>query len=124
MTPIAEDRAVLVDARDLDPGEVTALAASDVRQVAVADLTADVLPEGPLLLHVDLDVVDSEQLRGLRFPAPGGPGLDAVAAGVRTVAATGRVAGMSIAATWDPVAIDPAQAERTVASVLTAAGRT
>src|SRR6185436_17512054 len=37
MTPIAEDRAVLVDARDLDPGEVTALAASAVRQVAVAD---------------------------------------------------------------------------------------
>jgi arginase len=123
MTPIAEDRAVLVDARDLDPGEVAALAASAVRQVAVADLTAEVLPEGPLLLHVDLDVVDADDLRGLRFPAPGGPGLDAVAAGVRAVAATGRVAGMSIAATWDPAAIDPAQAEQALTTILTAAGR-
>lgn len=123
MTPLAEDRAVLVDARDLDPPEVTALAASAVRQVAVADLAPDVLPSGPLLLHVDLDVVNPEHLRGLRFPAPGGPGLDAVAGGVSVVVATGRVAGLSIAATWDPTAIDPTQAEGAVATVLAAARR-
>lgn len=122
MTPLAEDRAVLVDARDLDPPEVAALAHSAVRQVAVADLTAEVVPAGPLLLHVDLDVVDPGDLRGLRFPAPGGPGLDAVAAGVATVAATGRVAGLSIAASWDPARIDPAEAQRAVDAVLEAAG--
>jgi arginase len=123
MTPLPEDRAVLVDARDLDPPEVEALAGSGVRQVAVADLAPDVLPAGPLLLHVDLDVVDSGELRGLRFPAPGGPGLDAVAAGVATVAGTGRVAGLSIAATWDPATHDPAAAQRAVDAVLAAAGR-
>jgi arginase len=123
MTPVAEDRAVLVDARDLDPPEVAALAASAVRQVAVADLTPAVLPDGPLFLHVDLDVVDPGELRGLRFPAPGGPTVDAVAAGVATVAATGRVVGLSIAATWDPAAIDPTEAQRAVRAVLAAAGR-
>jgi len=123
MTPLAEDRAVLVDARDLDPPEVAALASSAVRQVAVADLSPDVLPAGPLLLHVDLDVVDPGDLRGLRFPAPGGPGLDAVAAGVAIVAATGRVAGLSIAATWDPATLDRAEAQRAVDAVLAAAGR-
>ena len=123
MTPLAEERAVLVDGRDLDPPEVDALAGSDVRQVAVADLTPDVLPAGPLLVHVDLDVVDPGDLRGLRFPAPGGPDLDAVAAGVATVAATGRVVGLSIAATWDPAAIDRDQAQRAVDSILTAAQR-
>jgi arginase len=123
MTPLAEDRAVLVDARDLDPPEVAALADSAVRQVAVGDLAPDVLPAGPLLLHVDLDVVDPGDLRGLRFPAPGGPGLDEVSAGVATVAGTGRVAGLSIAATWDPAVLDPAEARRAVDAVLTAAGR-
>jgi arginase len=106
MTPLAEERAVLVDARDLDPPEVAALADSAVRQVAVADLAPTVLPDGPLLLHVDLDVVDPCELPGLRFPAPGGPDVDAVTTGVATVAGTGRVAGLSIAATWDPAAVD------------------
>jgi arginase len=123
MTALSEDRVVLVDARDLDPPEVAALASSAVRQVAVVDLAPGVLPDGPLLLHVDLDVVDPGELRGLRFPAPGGPDLDAVAAGVATVAATGRVAGLSIAATWDPAAVDPTQAHGALTAVLAAAGR-
>lgn len=123
MSPIAQDRAVLVDARDLDPPEVTALAASDVRHVAVEDLAPDVLPDGPLLLHVDLDVLDPENLRGLRFPAPGGPTLDAVATGVRTVATSGRVSGLSIAATWRPDGIDPSQANEVLSTLLAAAGR-
>jgi arginase len=79
-----------------------------------------VVPGGPIHLHVDLDVVDPGELRGLRFPAPGGPDLDAVAGGVATVAATGRVVGLSIAATWDPAAIDPAEAHRTVSTILAA----
>lgn len=114
---------MLVDARDLDPPEVTALAASDVWHVAVADLAPDVLPDGPLLLHVDLDVLDPGNLRGLRFPAPGGPSLEAVVAGVRTVASSGRLAGLSIAATWRPGDIDPSQANEALSSLLAAAGR-
>jgi arginase len=114
---------MLVDARDLDPPEVTAVADSAVRRVAVADLAPSVLPDGPLLVHVDLDVVDPGELPGLRFPAPGGPDIDAVAAGVATVAGTGRVAGLSIAATWDPAAVDPAKAQRAFGAVLAAAGR-
>ena len=123
MTPVHQHRAVLVDARDLDPQEVVALAASEVRHVAVADLTPDVLPDGPIHLHVDLDILDPDSVHGLRFPAPGGPPLEAVAAGLTTVAATGRLAGLSIAATWRPDDTDPAEADRALAAVLAAAGR-
>ena len=40
-----------------------------------------------------------------------------------TVAATGRLAGLSIAATWRPDDTDPAEADRALAAVLAAAGR-
>lgn len=124
MRPLAEDRAVLVDARDLDPPEVAALAASDVRQCTVAGLTPDDLPEGPVHLHVDLDVVDPGHLHGLRFPAPGGPTVEAVAAAVRTVAAARPIVGLSIAATWDPADTRREETDRVLGEVLGAAGRT
>lgn len=124
MRPIPEERAVLVDARDLDPPEVAALAASAVRHVAVADLTAADLPKGPVHLHVDLDVFDPADLHGLRFPAPGGPDLGPVVAAIATVARARDVVGLSIAATWRPEDTRRDQTDRALTAVLEAAGRT
>jgi len=101
LTPLAEDRVLLVDSRDLDPPEVVALSASRVRRATV-DSVREALPDGPLHLHVDLDVFDASLLSGLRFPAANGPGLEAVAAAVATVAASGRLVALSVAATWRP----------------------
>jgi len=120
LTPIAEDRALLVDARDLDPPEVDALRASKVRRATV-DSVRDVLPDGPLHLHVDLDVVDATLLQGLRFPALDGPTIEAVAAGVQAVADSGRVAALSIAATWRPEAAIRDQTDKVLGAVLAAA---
>jgi arginase len=99
---VPEDRALLVGARDLDPAEERYLAASAVRRCTVPELTADAVPEGPLLLHVDLDVVDPAELPGLLFPAPGGPSTAEVVAAVHRILATGRVAALDIACTWRP----------------------
>src|SRR6266536_6278275 len=79
---MGEERVLLVDARDLDPPEVEYLARSAIRRCAARD-AATALPDGPLYLHVDLDVVDPDELPGLLFPAPGGPSLPAVAEAVR-----------------------------------------
>ena len=65
---------LLAGARDLDPPEVTYLASAPVRRAEVGDLDAARVPDGPLYVHVDLDVIDSGDLPGLRYPAPGGPG--------------------------------------------------
>src|SRR4030095_14967357 len=73
---VAEDRVVLSDARDLDRAEAEYLGGAAVRVVPVGSV-ASVLPDGPLYVHVDLDVVDAEALPGLRFPAGGGPDLAA-----------------------------------------------
>jgi arginase len=119
MSVLPEEWVVLSDGRDLDPPEVAALALSRVRKVAVQHLDPSVLPSGPVIIHVDLDVIDPSQLRGLRFPAPGGP---AVAEAIRAVAATRPVAALDIAATWLPDAVDRAQTDAALEAVLVAAG--
>lgn len=101
LRPVPEHRITLVDARDLDPPEAEYLDRSQIRRCAV-DRAADNLPDGPLYLHVDLDVVDPTELPGLRFPAPGGPGAAQVAAALHRVLATGRVVAIGLACTWHP----------------------
>jgi arginase len=99
---IPESRVVLVDARDLDPPEAEYLAVAEIQRMDVNGLTADLLPPGPLVLHLDLDVVDPDELPGLRFPAPGGPAAAGVLAAARRVLQTGRVAALSVGCTWRP----------------------
>ena len=60
----------LVGARDLDPPEEAYLAGSAITTCAVTDLERTPLPEGPLYVHVDMDVTDPADLPGLRYPAP------------------------------------------------------
>ena len=105
---VDESRLVLVGARDLDPPEVEFLAGSEIRQVAVEDLDAAVLPEGPLVLHVDVDVVDAAELPGLRFPVTPGPSTEDVIDAARRVLATGRVVAFDVACAWDPDAVTDA----------------
>jgi arginase len=101
LQPVAEHDVVLVDARDLDPPEAAFLAGSPIRHVPVDEVGA-ALPDGPVYLHVDVDVVDPAELPGLLFPAPGGPALPAVAAAVRAVVAGGGVAAVGFACTYRP----------------------
>lgn len=107
LRPPAEERVLLVDARDLDPAEVEYLESAPVRRSTVDGLSAETLPAGPLLLNLDLDVIDPAELPGLRYPAPGGPGAAAVLRATRTVLASGRVAALNIACTWTAERADP-----------------
>jgi arginase len=102
LRPVAEQRAVLAGARDLDPPEAEYLAGSAIVRREVTDLSLADLPDGPLYLHLDLDVVDPADLPGLRFPTPGGPRPAEVAGALRLVLGTGRVAAAGIACTWRP----------------------
>jgi arginase len=100
LRPVAEERVVLVDARDLDPPEVTYLETAAIRRCEVDDLSAGRLPDGPLYLHLDADVVDPGELPGLRFPAAGGPGWSAVVSALGRVIDSGQVAGFGVGCTW------------------------
>lgn len=102
LRPLSERQVVLVDARDLDPAEVDYLASAEVRRCGVAELTVGMLPAGPMVLHIDVDVIDSDELPGLRFPAPSGPSTAAVLAAVRRVVDSGRVVAVDVACPWNP----------------------
>ena len=122
MTPLTEDSVLLADGRDLDPPEVTALVNSELLRARVTELGTVALPDGPVIVHVDLDVIDPAELAGLRFPALGGPSLQAVAVGVAAVARRREVAALDVAATWRPVDANRQQADAAVRAVLAAAG--
>ena len=78
------------------------LAASAIRQRDVAGLTAAGLPDIPLYVHVDFDVLDPGEVPGVRFPTPGGPAASQLAGALRSLLATGRVAAITLACTWYP----------------------
>jgi arginase len=99
---VPEHQVTLVDARDLDPPEVSYLAGAQIRRSEVGELDAASLPGGPLYVHLDLDVIDSGQLPGLRFPAPGGPSPAQVTGALSALLGTGRVAAIGVACTWYP----------------------
>jgi arginase len=122
LTGVPERRILLVDARDLDPPEVSYLAGAQIHRAEVAALTVPDLPAGPLYLHVDLDVIDAAQLPGLRYPAPGGPSVDQVAGAVRLIVGTGRVAAVGLACTWHPGHAAAARLRQPLASALGLAG--
>jgi arginase len=95
--PLPEERAALVGARDLDPGEHDSITASRlVVDDAVSGALA-ALPAGtPVHLHLDGDVLDPDAAPGVDFPAPGGWSGERLGAELATLAASGRIVGVSV----------------------------
>ncbi len=115
--PLPDEQVVLVGARDLDPGEDEAVAASEMRVAEVAGVPALDLP-GPLYVHVDVDVVDPADMPAVNYPVPGGPSLAATLAVMEHLAATGRVVAFSVSS-WNPE--QPGAEEAAAASLRLAA---
>jgi arginase len=106
LRPVAETNVVLADARDLDPAERDALTASQVRRVPAdpAAITAalDEIGRTPVYLHLDIDVIDSAELPGLRFPSGPGPSLTRIEECLAAACAAADVAAAGIACAWLP----------------------
>jgi arginase len=102
LNPLVESRATLTDGRDLDPLEREALEASRVHFVPrVEALVEDSLPEGPICVHYDTDIVTSAEVPAQNYPVPGGPAADDLGRVFDRLAATGRIVAASVS-TWNP----------------------
>ena len=126
LRPVADTHVVLADARDLDPAEHDALTVSQVRRVP-ADPAAiisalDGLDRTPVHLHLDVDVLDSTQVPGLRFPSGPGPSVARIERCLAAVCATGDVRGASIACAWLPERVGDRATRETITRLAGALG--
>lgn len=100
--PLAEDRIVLCDGRDLDPEEALALKESRVRRVADPRDLADVLDRtSPLHVHVDTDIVNPVEAPAMSYPARGGPSAADLREAFRVLSGKVRIISISMSA-WNP----------------------
>lgn len=106
---------ILTDARDLDPDERTSVEGSAVRHLAHINdlLQPGMLPDGPLYVHFDTDVIDAAAAPAMNYPVAGGPSPDELRAVFARLAQTGRIAAVSVSL-WEP-SLDPHGQTRAVA---------
>ncbi len=102
MSPMADGRVVLSDGRDLDPGERDLVESSGIAFAPrLEDLDAAALPEGPIYLHFDSDIIDANVAPAFLYPASGGPSVEAVRKALESIMATGRVMAISTTVGWN-----------------------
>jgi arginase len=100
--PLAENRVILTDARDLDPGEKLLVAEAAVIHLAlVGDLLDLTLPEGPLYIHMDTDIIDPAEAPAMNYKAPGGPSAEQLQEVMRYLNRSQKIAAVSVS-TWNP----------------------
>ena len=83
----------------------------------VADLTSLELPDKPIYIHFDCDVLRLADLPAVNYPAEGGPSLETVEASLSHLAQTGRVVAVSVSM-WEPEKDENTTAEETVMGII------
>jgi arginase len=119
LRPLRDEQVVLVDARDLDPGEDDAVAASGISVVTVDDVASSEPHPGPIYVHVDVDVADPIDVPAINYPAPGGPSAAVVRDSINHLAASGRVVAASVSS-WNPALPGADQAAATTRLMMSA----
>lgn len=102
LRPLDESRIFLTDGRDLDPQERALLEGS--RVVRLSDpkrLLDDILPDRPLQVHVDTDIITPEQAPAQNYPVPGGMAVSDLQEIFRYLAGRHAIAAVSVSS-WNP----------------------
>jgi arginase len=126
LRPIPDTNVVLADARDLDPAERDALTTSHVRRVPAdpAAITSALGQLGPVpvYLHLDIDVIDSAQLPGARFPSGPGPSLTQIEECLAAARAAANITAAYIACAWLPDRVSDQATRQTITRLTRALG--
>lgn len=100
--PLKDEKVILTDARDLDPGEREAVEDSQICYLKdPQSLLEWKLPRGPFWVHFDTDVIDPEECPAMNYPAPRGPGVDALGKIFRFLKRKGQIRALSLSS-WAP----------------------
>ena len=88
------------DGRDLDPGERKLIEGSRLRHLPdPLDLLDCGLPDRPVYIHFDTDLLDPAEAPAMGYPAPGGPTSGDLGTVFRHLAEHCEIAALSIS-TW------------------------
>jgi len=103
LQPWPATKIVLSDGRDLDPGERENVVRAQIehRPDLESFLRPGGIPDGPLYVHFDTDVIDPAEAPAMNYPAPGGPAAETVKDVFRALAATHRIIAISVSL-WEP----------------------
>ncbi len=107
--PHPQDQIILTDGRDLDPGEKKLVAGSEIIHLKdPAALLEYPIPDRPLWVHFDTDIVNPEEVPAQNYPAPGGPGKEQLAQIFQHLSDTGKIRAVSLSS-WAPALPGAAQ---------------
>jgi len=116
--PFSESQVILTDARDLDPGEQDLLEESSVLHLPdTRSLIGHLLPDLPLYIHFDTDVIHPDDAPAMNYLAPGGPDAPELQEVFGYLAQTGRIVAASVS-TWNPSLDKDRRSERVCMELL------
>jgi arginase len=102
LEPLPEDRVVLTDARDLDPGEKLLIEEANIVHLTdVRDLLEVNLPDALLYIHLDTDIVNPAEAPAMNYLAAGGPSAKELQVVMKHLNRTEKIAAISVS-TWNP----------------------
>lgn len=100
--PLPQEQIILTDARDLDPGERELVSSSRITHLQDPLALLDhPLPERPLWIHFDTDIIDPAHVPAQNYPAPGGIDPEGLGRVFTHLAKTGSIAAVSLSS-WAP----------------------
>jgi len=100
--PLPQEQIILTDARDLDPGEKELVESSLLTHLKdPLELLEFPVPDRPLWIHFDTDVIDPAHVPAQNYPAPGGISPVELEKVFRHLAGTRDVAAVSLSS-WAP----------------------
>jgi len=115
---LPENQVVLADARDLDPGERSLLESSAVHHIIDFNtLIESPLPEGPIYLHFDTDIINPEDAPAMSYAALGGPSAETVRRLFHRLRGNENLRAISVS-TWNPELDEDGQSEELVMELL------
>ena len=118
LMPLAEDRVILADARDLDPGEKQLIEAANIIHLPdVKSILDSTLPNGPVYVHIDTDIVNPAEASAMNYLAAGGPSATQLQAVMKHLNRTEKIAAVSMS-TWNPKMDEDGQSRKVCMGLL------
>jgi arginase len=96
LRPLPDEDVMLADARDLDAPERELLDRSAVVRFDDVRTLVDHLPDRPIYVHLDVDIIDADEAPAMAYPVKGGPDAETLRTQLARLRETHRLVGASM----------------------------